>query len=60
MTRTYGSKFLDDPKFQSLLVGCLESLHRGDSIDREALAKDYPEYAEEIGRFLEDRTETTA
>lgn len=55
MSDSYNSKFLDDPEFQSLLVGCLESLQRGETIDRQALAKDFPEYAAEIGKFLKDR-----
>lgn len=55
MSDSYNSKFLDDPEFQSLLVGCLESLQRGETIDRQALAKDFPKYAAEIGKFLQDR-----
>lgn len=42
MSETYDSRFLDDPEFQSLLVACLESLQRGEMIDRRALAKDFP------------------
>ena len=49
------SQFLDDPEFQSLLVGCLESLQRGEMIDRAALAKNFPQFAQEIARFLDDR-----
>lgn len=49
------SKFLDDPQFQSLLVACLESLERGETIDRDALADDYPKYAAQVGQFLDDR-----
>ncbi|WDI41515.1 hypothetical protein [Bremerella sp. P1] len=41
MSDSYNSKFLDDPEFQSLLVGCLESLQREETIDRQALAKDF-------------------
>ncbi|MCM2372317.1 protein kinase domain-containing protein [Aporhodopirellula aestuarii] len=55
MTSPSESQFLDDPEFQSLLVGCLESLERGETIDRDALVKDFPKFAEEIGRFLNDR-----
>ncbi len=55
MTNRHDSKFLDDPQFQSLLVACLESLERGETIDRDALAKDYPKYASEVAQFLEDR-----
>ncbi|MCM2372324.1 protein kinase domain-containing protein [Aporhodopirellula aestuarii] len=55
MAKSLDSKFLDDPEFQSLLVGCLESLQRGETIDRHALAKDFPGFSEEIGRFLDDR-----
>lgn len=55
MTDSYQSMFLDDPEFQSLLVGCLESLQRGETIDREALARDFPRYADEIHQFLNDR-----
>jgi WD40 repeat protein/tRNA A-37 threonylcarbamoyl transferase component Bud32 len=55
MTNRYDSKFLDDPEFQSLLVACLESLQRGETIDRDALARDYPKFAAEIARFLDDR-----
>ena len=55
MTDPYDSQFLDDPEFQSLLVGCLESLQRGETIDRDALARDFPKYANEIGQFLSDR-----
>lgn len=49
------SQFLDDPEFQSLLVGCLEAFERGETIDREALANDFPKFAEEIGQFLDSR-----
>jgi serine/threonine protein kinase/WD40 repeat protein len=55
VTDSLNSKFVDDPEFQSLLVGCLESLQRGETIDRDALAKDFPKYAEEIVQFLDDR-----
>lgn len=55
MSDSYDSRFLDDPEFQSLLVGCLESLQRGETIDRNALATDFPEYAMEIGQFLDDQ-----
>lgn len=55
MTDSYQSMFLDDPEFQSLLVGCLESLQRGETIDRDALARDFPRYADEIHQFLNDR-----
>jgi serine/threonine protein kinase len=55
MANLHDSKFLDDPEFQSLLVACLESLQRGETIDREELAKDFPKYADEVGQFLEDR-----
>jgi len=55
MADSFNSRFLDDPEFQSLLVGCLESLQRGETIDRDALARDFPKYAEEIGQFLSDR-----
>lgn len=52
MADSYNSKFLDDPEFQSLLVGCLESLQRGETIDLEALKRDFPLYAEELGQFV--------
>ena len=55
MTAPDDSKFLDDPEFQSLIVACLESLQRGETIDRDALARDFPQYASDIGQFLEDR-----
>ena len=55
MSDTHESKFLDDPEFQSLLVACLESLQRGETIDRESLARDFPKYASDVGQFLEDR-----
>lgn len=55
MTDQHESRFLDDPEFQSLLVGCLESLQRGETIDRDALARDFPRFADEIGQFLNDR-----
>lgn len=55
MADSYSSKFLDDPEFQSLLVGCLESLQRGETIDRDALGRDFPQYAEDIRQFLDDR-----
>lgn len=42
--KTYDSKFLDDPEFQSLLVSCLESLQHGDQIDVDTLVKNYPNY----------------
>lgn len=49
------SRFLDDPQFQSLLVSCMESLQRGEEIDRESLANDYPQFADELQQFLDDR-----
>ena len=55
MPDPHDSKFLDDPRFQSLLVTCLESLQRGEPVDRNALARDFPEYASELQRYLEDR-----
>src|SRR6056297_3066732 len=55
MADPYDSRFLDDPDFQSLLVGCLESLQRGQTIDRAALIKDFPKFSKEIGQFLNDR-----
>lgn len=36
MTSSHDSKFLDDPEFQSLLVSCIESLQRGETIARAA------------------------
>ena len=39
------SQFLGDPEFQSLLRGCLESVQREETIDRAALAKDFPQFA---------------
>lgn len=51
----HNSKFIDEPEFQSLLVACLESLQRGESINRDTLAKDFPLYADELARFLDDR-----
>ena len=55
MSNQHDSKFLDDPEFQSLLVACLESLQRGESINRDALARDFPKYALDVEQFLEDR-----
>jgi serine/threonine protein kinase len=55
MADPHDSKFLDDPEFQSLLVACLESLQRGETIDREALARDFPRYAFDVEQFLDDR-----
>jgi hypothetical protein len=55
MADPHDSKFLDDPEFQSLLVACLESLQRGQSINRDALARDFPKYALDVEQFLEDR-----
>lgn len=55
MASPHDSKFLDDPEFQSLLVACMESLQRGETIDREALAKDFPKFAAEVAQFLNDR-----
>lgn len=33
----------------TLLVACLESLQRGETIDRESLARYFPKYASEVG-----------
>lgn len=49
------SKLIDDPAFQSVLVSCLEALQRGETIDREQLASDHPDYAEAIQQFLDDQ-----
>jgi WD40 repeat protein/serine/threonine protein kinase len=48
------SQFLDDPDFQSLLVKCLESLQRGENLDVDALAREFPKYASELAQFLDD------
>ncbi len=55
MSENYDSQFLDDSTFQSLLVACLESLQRGEMIDRQALARDFPQYAPDVEQFLDDR-----
>ena len=55
MVNPTDSQFLDDPEFQALLVACLESLQRGETIDRDALAQQYPEFAFKVEQFLEDR-----
>ena len=60
MNKSFGSsdsKYLEDPVFQSLLIGCLESIEKGETIDRALLAEQYPEYASELVAFLEDREE---
>ena len=55
MSEPFHSQFLDDSEFQSLLVGCLESLQRGETIDRVALARDFPKYASVIDQFLDNQ-----
>jgi len=55
MSDSIDSKLIDDPAFQSLLVSCLEALHRGETIDRERLTADHPDYAEAIQQFLDDQ-----
>lgn len=55
MKELQDSKFSDDPAFQSVLVACLESLERGEVVDREKLVREHPAYATEVSRFLDDR-----
>ena len=47
--------YLDDREFQAMLVSCVEALERGEPIDRGALLRRNPRYADLIGEFLDDR-----
>jgi len=49
------SDFLNDPRFQSLLVQCLERLERGETLDGDALKNGYPELSDQIQEFLNDQ-----
>ncbi|MGE0759076.1 MAG: protein kinase [Pirellulaceae bacterium] len=49
------SQFLEDPQFQALLIACLEKLERSEPLDRNELAQQFPEFAEAIAEFLENR-----
>ena len=51
----HSEKYLNDPTFQSVVVACLEKLERGDSLDRDDLLRDYPDYADAIDEFLGDQ-----
>lgn len=46
---------LNDPGFQSLLVGCLEKLERGESLDADHLLAAHPEHADSLAAFLTDQ-----
>src|SRR5689334_11317555 len=52
----------DDPdgsgreeRLSAVLVLCLEAVDRGEIVDRRELLARYPEFAAEVGRFLEDQ-----
>lgn len=53
MNDKLNSAFMDDPEFQSLMVDCMESLQRGESIDRDVLRKKFPRYADDLDRYLD-------
>lgn len=53
MNDQFNSAFGDDPEFQSLMVECLEALQRGEAIDREALRKKFPKYANDLDHYLD-------
>ncbi len=46
---------LEDATFQSLLVACLEQLERGEELDRDALVREHPQFAEPLKEFLADQ-----
>ncbi|TWU05120.1 Serine/threonine-protein kinase PknD [Symmachiella macrocystis] len=52
MASMHDSKFLDNPKFVSRLVACIESLQQGEPFDRDSLCRDFPEYAADVDEFL--------
>lgn len=60
MTTDSQAGSLDDPRFQSLLVSCLETLERGEPLDRARLLAEHPEFADELAGFLDDRERLTA
>lgn len=45
---------VDDPRFQVLLVECLEAIERGEPLDIEELSVRYPEFADVLRGFLDD------
>ena len=49
------SEHLNNPEFQALLVSCLESLERGESVDSAELARQHPQFADALNSFLDDR-----
>ena len=53
MNDKLNSAFMDDPEFQSLMVDCMEALHRGESIDRDALREKFPKYAGDLDQYLD-------
>jgi serine/threonine-protein kinase len=44
----------DDEVFQELLAGLLEVAERRETIDREQLCREYPQYADSICEFLDN------
>ena len=54
MSNSQHSEFQDDPQFQAILAQCLEKLERGESLDREAIERQHPQYARELRDFLDD------
>lgn len=55
MSATENSKYLEDSAFQELLVECLERLERDESLDREQLLADHPQFAKPLREFLADQ-----
>lgn len=53
MNDNLNSAFMDDSEFQSLMIDCMETLQRGESIDRDALREKFPKYADELDRYLD-------
>ena len=45
----------DDPRLSAVLVACLEAMDNGQPIDRQELLARHPQFATELGRFLDDQ-----
>jgi serine/threonine protein kinase/Tfp pilus assembly protein PilF len=55
MTAEHANLPDNDPRFSAVLLACLEAMDNGQPVRREELLARHPEFAADLGKFLEDQ-----